>query len=551
MLGLMQQHPLLVSSIIRHAARHHGNSEVVSVLGEGVVHRSNYAKIERRARRAALVLERLGVRFGDRVATLAWNTYRHLELFYAVSGSGAVMHTVNPRLLQQDIEYIITHAGDSVVFTDPSFVPLVEAMAPQIAACVRTVVVLCAPDEMPKVALPAGMALHCHESLMAEADEHYSWPSFDENTASGLCYTSGTTGRPKGVLYSHRSTVLHAMAAVSADAFGLRAIDRMLPGAPMFHAAAWAVPYTLPMVGAAMILPGRHLDPPHLVRLLNEERVTFTAAVPTVWLAVLAYLKETGQTFTHLKRLFSGGSAVPRAMIEGMAEHGVEVLHAWGMTETSPLVSMYAPTPATAELTGEELMRMKLKQGRPVFGTEVKIVDADGKELPWDGVAFGDLLVRGNWVCREYLHRGREGGADDDGWFATGDVATIDPEGFIELVDRSKDVIKSGGEWISSIQLENIAVSHPDVAEAAVINAYHEKWQERPLLLVVPLPGHTVDPKSVLAFYEGKIAKWWTPDAVVVVDELPHTATGKLNKLLLRKEWQDYLVREKGRSAAD
>ncbi|MGH3263429.1 MAG: AMP-binding protein, partial [Trebonia sp.] len=301
-------------------------------------------------------------------------------------------------------------------------------------------------------------------------------------------------------------------------------------------------PYTLPMVGAAMILPGRHLDPASLVRLLNDELVTFSAAVPTVWLGVLSYLRETGQTLPALKTVFSGGSAVPRAMIEGLAEHGVEVLHAWGMTETSPLVSMFAPTAATAPLEGEPLMAVKLKQGRAVFGTEVKIVDGEGQELPWDGIAFGDLLVRGPWIAREYLHRGAEGAAAEDGWFQTGDVATIDSDGFIDLVDRSKDVIKSGGEWISSIQLENIAVSHPDVAEAAVINARHEKWQERPLLLVVPRNGHAIDPTSVLAFYEGKIAKWWTPDAVIAVDELPHTATGKLNKLALRQKWQDYLM---------
>ncbi|MEO8716185.1 MAG: AMP-binding protein, partial [Acetobacteraceae bacterium] len=352
----------------------------------------------------------------------------------------------------------------------------------------------------------------------------------------------GTTGRPKGVLYSHRSTLLHALAANMADYFGLRAIDRMLPGAPMFHGAAWSVPYTVPMAGAAMILPGRFMDPVSLVRLLNEERVTFTGAVPTVWLAVLNYLRETGQTLPHLKRVFSGGSAVPRAMIEGFAEHGVEVSQAWGMTETSPLVTQYAPLPQTAGLSGEDEMRLRLKQGRPVFGTEIKIVDAEGAALPWDGVAFGDLLVRGPWVVREYLGRGAEGAADADGWFATGDVATVDADGFVALVDRSKDVIKSGGEWISSIALENIAVSHPDVAEAAVINARHDRWMERPLLLVVPKAGKRLDAADVLAVYEGKIAKWWLPDAVVIVDELPHTATGKLNKLALRERWQDHLM---------
>ena len=478
---------------------------------------------------------------GDRIGTLAWNTYRHLELFYAVSGSGAIIHTVNPRLAQQDITYIITHAGDSVIFADASFAALVESIAPDISGCVRAVVMMTTQEEMPTLNLPNNIALHCYETLMAEADEDYTWPQFDENTASALCYTSGTTGQPKGVLYSHRSTMLHAYAANMADAFGLRAIDRMMPGAPMFHAAAWSVPYTVPMAGAALILPGRHLDGPSLVRLLNEERVTITGAVPTVWLGVLAHLRETGQQLPHLKRIFSGGSAVPRLLIEGFADYGVEVQQGWGMTETSPLVSCYAPLPQTV---AADHIALRLKQGRPVFGTEIRIVDAERNELPWDGRAFGDLLVRGPWICREYLHRGAEGAADADGWFATGDVASIDPNGFIELVDRSKDVIKSGGEWISSITLENIAVSHPDVAEAAIIAARHEKWMERPLLIVVPKAGRPIDTDSILALYNGSVAKWWLPDAVVVVDELPHTATGKLNKLVLRAKYQDYLLRQ-------
>jgi fatty-acyl-CoA synthase len=543
--GLMQRQPLLVSSIIRHAARHHGTNEVVSQMSETVRHRASYAEIERRSRRLARVLQGLGVQFGDRVGTLAWNTYRHLELFYAISGFGAVIHTVNPRLAQQDIEYIITHGGDSMLFADPSFATLVQSITPAIQKNVRTVVIMTTPDDMPHIDLPPGMTLLCYETLMAAADEDFTWPQFDENTASALCYTSGTTGRPKGVLYSHRSTLLHAYAANSADALGLRAVDRMLPGAPLYHAAAWSVPYTVPMAGAAMILPGRHLDGASLARLLNEERVTITGAVPTVWLGVLAYLRESGQRLTHLKRIFSGGSAVPRAMIEGFADYGVEVQHGWGMTETGPLVSCYAPVAATANLAGEAERGLRLKQGRPVFGTEVRIVDAEGKELPWDGKAFGDLLVRGPWITREYLHRGAEGAADADGWFATGDVATIDPNGFIELVDRSKDLIKSGGEWISSIALENIAVSHPDVAEAAVIAARHEKWMERPLLLVVPKPGRQIATKSVLALYEGAVVKWWLPDAVVVMEELPHTATGKLNKVALRQRYEDHLLAEK------
>jgi len=548
MQGLMQLQPLLVSSIIRHAARHHGSTEVVSQMSETVRHRTNYAAIEQRSRRLARVLQGLGVSFGDRVGTLAWNTYRHLELFYAISGSSAVCHTVNPRLAQHDIEYIINHGGDSVLFADPGFAALVQSIAPAIRERVRAVVIMTTPEEMPALDLPSGMAPYSYEALMADANEDFVWPQFDENTASALCYTSGTTGQPKGVLYSHRSTVLHAYAANSADAFAMRAVDRVLPGAPLYHAAAWSVPYTVPMAGAALILPGRHLDGASLVRLLNEERVSMTAAVPTVWLGVLAYLRESGQHLTHLKRIFSGGSAVPRAMVEGFAEYGVEVQQGWGMTETSPLVSVYAPSAATAGLSGEAETRLRLKQGRPVFGTEVKIVDAEGKELPWDGTAFGDLLVRGPWITREYLHRGAEGSADADGWFATGDVATIDPNGFIELVDRSKDLIKSGGEWISSIALENIAVSHPDVAEAAVIAARHEKWMERPLLLLVPKTGRQIDTESVLALYEGVVARWWLPDAVVVVEELPHTATGKLNKVALRRRYEDHLLAERRRA---
>ncbi len=542
MLGLMQTTPLLISSIIRHAAVNHGATEVVSVMRPDLRHRSTWAEVERRSRRLARVLDALGVRPGDRVATLAWNTYRHLELFYAISGAGAVCHTVNPRLATRDIEFIMTDAADSVVFADASFAELLESIGPAISGCVRDVVMMVAADEMPALKLPPSMAVHCYEALMDAADDDFEWPQFDENTASALCYTSGTTGRPKGVLYSHRSAVLHAMAANTADYFGLRAVDRVLPGAPMFHAAAWSVPYTVPMAGAALIMPGRHLDPASLVRLLNQERITFTGAVPTVWLAVLGHLRETGEKLPYLKRVFSGGSAVPRAMVEGFAEHGVEVTQAWGMTETSPLVTQYGATPRTVDRQGEEAMRLRLKQGRPVFGTEIRIVDAEGNDLPRDGVAFGSLLVRGPWVCREYLGRGAEGAADADGWFATGDVATIDPEGFVELVDRTKDVIKSGGEWISSIALENIAVSHPDVAEAAVIAARHEKWMERPLLLVVPRPGRTVEPDAILALYEGKVARWWLPDAVLVVDALPHTATGKLNKLALRERWADHLV---------
>ncbi|WP_158932794.1 long-chain fatty acid--CoA ligase [Acidisphaera sp. S103] len=542
MLGLMQQKNLLLSSIIQHAARWHPNAEIVSRISETQIHRSDYATIERRSRRLANVLRRLGVNQGDRVATMAWNGYRHLELYWAISGMGAVCHTINPRLASDDISYIITHAGDSVLFADLSFVPLIAAIAPDLTGCVRHVVLLADSAEMPDLALPAGMTLHGYEDLMAQSDETFDWPDFDENTASALCYTSGTTGRPKGVLYSHRSAVLHALAANAADNYAFRAMDRIFVATSMFHAAAWAWPYAAGMSGSALVLPGRWLDGQTVLNTLNEERITYSGGVPTIWLGVLDALRSSGSTLPYLKRLMVAGSACPRVLIEGFGAYGVDVYQAWGMTETSPIVTHHATVPATAGLDTEAATRLRLKQGRPIYGADIKIVDAGGNALPHDGVAFGDLLTRGPWVCREYLYRGSEGAAAEDGWFATGDVATIDPDGHVELVDRSKDVIKSGGEWISSIMLENIAVSHPDVAEAAVINARHERWQERPLLLVVPRSGHSINTDDLMKLYDGAVAKWWHPDAVVVVDSLPHGATGKLNKLALRQAYQNYLI---------
>jgi acyl-CoA synthetase (AMP-forming)/AMP-acid ligase II len=542
MLGLMQQRPLLVSSFIRHAARNHGAVEVVSRLSGDTIHRTNYAEVEQRSRRLARVLQRLGVRQGDRVATLAWNSHRHLELYYAVSGMGAVCHTVNPRLALDDIAYIVNHAEDVVLFSDTSFAGLVAALAPLVRDSVRAVVMMTDAAAMPDVALAPGMSLACYETLMAAAAADYDWPEFDENTASALCYTSGTTGRPKGVLYSHRSTVVHALGANQPDVFGMRATDRVLLCTPMFHACGWSIPYIAPMVGAAQIYPGRHLDGASLHHLAETERATFSMAVPTVWLGVLQHLRETGGRLTTLRRLFSGGSAVPEALFKAYAEYGTSIIHAWGMTEMSPLGVANLPNAATAGLPPDAAAKLQLKQGRGVCGVEMKITDAEGNALPWDGAAFGDVYVRGPWVCREYYRRGAEDAADDAGWFATGDVGTIDPHGYLELVDRSKDVIKSGGEWISSIVLENIAVSHPDVAEAATIAARHAKWLERPLLLVVPKPGRHVEQESVLAVFRGKVASWWIPDAVLVVDELPHSATGKLNKVALRERYGDHLL---------
>jgi fatty-acyl-CoA synthase len=537
MQGLMQQQPLLISTILRHAARHHAAGEIVSMTTEGTIHRTTYAALESRARRLARVLGRLGIGPQDRVGTLAWNGYRHLEVYYAAPGMGAICHTINPRLHPDDIAYIITHAGDAVLFADTSFVALLETIAPKVKDCVRAIVLMTDAANLPALALPGGMALHCYDDLMDAADDDFVWPSFEETTASALCYTSGTTGRPKGVLYSHRSTVLHAYAISLPDVFCLRAVDRVLLVVPMFHVNAWGIPY-----GAVLVLPGRHLDGASVHGLLNEERVNFTAGVPTVWMGLLAHLRATGGKLDTLRRILTGGSACPPLLIDAFgAEYGVAVEHAWGMSELSPLGTYNAPKPAHAALGKAERDRLMLKQGRVAAGIDMKIVDGDGQELPWNGTAFGDLKVRGPWVCSAYYGEAPGSALDGDGWFATGDVATIDPDGLMEITDRSKDVIKSGGEWISSITLENIALSHPDVAEAAVVAANHPKWDERPVLIVVPRQGRTVDPDGVLEVYEGKVPKWWLPDAVVVVPELPHTATGKLQKTTLRARYRDHL----------
>ena len=541
MLGLMQQRPLLISSLLAHAARHHAEAEVVSATGDGGTNHTTWGETERRARRLVRALQGLGVKPQDRVGTLAWNDHRHLEIYYATSGMAAICHTINPRLSADDIAYIINHAGDSVLCIDPGFAALIGGIAARIKESVRAVVVMTDAAGMPALDLPGGMRLLCYDTLMDAADDDYAWPEFDENTASALCYTSGTTGRPKGVLYSHRSTVIHAYAIALPDVLDLRATSRILPVVPMFHVNAWGIPYASALTGAALVMPGRHLDGASLARLLNQERVTMSCGVPTVWLGLLNHLRASGEKLATVKRIMTGGSAAPPLLIEAFRdEYGVAVEHGWGMTELSPVGTYNAPKPAQAGLVGEPAVRHMLKQGRVLPGLDMKIVDGDGRELPWDGEQFGDLLVRGPWVCSGYFGDAPGSACDTDGWFATGDVATIDPDGTMEITDRSKDVIKSGGEWISSITLENIAVSHPDVAEAAVVAAQHPKWDERPLLLVVPRTGHTVDPESVLRMYQGQVAKWWLPDAVVVVDELPHTATGKLLKTELRSRYRDY-----------
>ena len=544
MLGLMQSQGLMISSLLKHAARHHAAAEVVSRTHENTTHRYTWKDVEARARRLVRVMQRLGVGVQDRVGTLAWNGFRHLEVYYAAPGMQAICHTINPRLHPDDVAYIINHAGDKVLFVDVSFAGLICSIAPRIAATVTTVVMLCDPAHMPEVTLVPGMRLESYDALMDAADDDFVWPVFEETTASALCYTSGTTGRPKGVLYSHRSTVLHAYAVALPDVMNLSATTRMLPVVPMFHVNAWAIPYATAMTGASLILPGRHLDGPSMAMLLNQERVSFTAGVPTVWMGLLQHLRTSGERLETVKVIMTGGSAAPPLLIDAFRdEFGVRVEHGWGMTELSPVGTYNALKPAQLGLSHQDATRHMLKQGRILAGIDMKIVDGDGRELPWDGVAFGDLKVKGPWIASAYYGDEPDSALDEDGWFATGDVATIDPEGFMEITDRSKDVIKSGGEWISSIALENIAVSHPDVIEAAVIAATHKKWDERPLLLVVPRPGHSVDPASVLALYEGKVAKWWLPDEVLVVDELPHTATGKLLKTSLRARYKDHYLK--------
>ena len=541
--GLIQDVPLLISSLISHAARHYHDSEVVSRTVEGGIHRYTYSDVNKRAKQLAQAFTRLGVKQGDRVGTLAWNGYRHLEVYYAAPGMGAVCHTINPRLHPDDIVYIITHAADKVLFADLSFVPLLAAIAPAIKDHVRHVVMLCGPEEMPEVTLAPGMMLHCHDTLLDAADEDHVWRSFDENTASALCYTSGTTGRPKGVLYSHRSTILHAYASALPDVLDMRAGTRILPVVPMFHVNAWGIPYGAALTGATLVLPGRHLDGASLADIFNTEQVTISCGVPTIWLGLLNHLRASGQKLATVKRIMTGGSAAPPLLIDAFRdEQGVAVEHGWGMTELSPVGTYNAPKAAQAGLTGAAATRHMLKQGRILAGIDMKIVDGEGRELPWDGEAFGDLKVRGPWIASAYYGDEPGSALDAEGWFTTGDVATIDPDGFMEITDRSKDVIKSGGEWISSITLENIAMSHPDVAEAAVIAARHAKWDERPLLLVVPRAGHAVDSESVLSLYDGKVAKWWLPDAVVVVGALPHTATGKVQKTTLRDEYGEYYL---------
>jgi len=540
MLGNMQHQPLLISSLISHAERCHPRAEIVSRTTEGPLHRTTYGQVAARARRAANALAHLGVGRGDRVATLAWNGYRHMELYYGVSGMGAVLHTVNPRLFAEQLEYIINHAGDQYVFFDTGFTALLEQLAPKLPN-VKGFVAMTDRDHMPPSSLPN---LLCYETLLAAETDDYQWPLFDENQAAALCYTSGTTGNPKGVLYSHRSSVLHAMAACAVDGMGIGAADSLLVVVPMFHVNAWGTPYAGAMCGAKLVFPGPALDGNSVYGLLRDERVSLALGVPTVWLGLFQHVEREGlcpREELNLRRVLIGGSAAPAAMIATFdSAFGADVIHAWGMTELSPMGTICRLQPKHDALDAAARMRVREKQGRAVFGIALKIVDDDGAELPHDGKAAGRLLVKGPWVAAGYFQG--EGGqaVDADGWFDTGDVANIDADGYMRITDRAKDVIKSGGEWISSIELENAAMGHAAVGEAAVIGIAHPKWQERPLLVVVPKEGHAVNRDILLAYLGGKVAKWWLPDDVQFVAQLPHTATGKLQKMKLRDMFRDY-----------
>ena len=539
MRGLMQGRPLLISSLIEYADTYHGDTEIVSKTVEGATHRYTYRDCHRRSKMLANALSRLGVEAGDRVATLAWNGYRHFEAYYAVSGIGAILHTINPRLFPEQISYIANHAEDKVLFLDLTFVDLVEQLAPELKS-IETYVVLTDLDHMPQTSLPGAL---CYEEFVTNESDTLDWPTLDENTASSLCYTSGTTGNPKGVLYSHRSTMLHSYAGCSVDVLGLSATDVVLPVVPMFHANAWGIPYAAPLAGSKLVFPGPHLDGESVHTLIEAEAVTMTAGVPTVWLMLLDYMGKNQKKFSTLDRVVCGGSAMPRAMIEAFeTTYDVRSFHAWGMTEMSPLGTIGSLKAKHSGLSIQDQIDVKTKQGRGLAGVEMKIVDDDGTELARDGVAFGNLMVRGPWITNGYF-RGEGGDTlDADGWFHTGDVATLDAEGYMQITDRSKDVIKSGGEWISSIDLENIAVGHPDVKEACVIGVHHPKWDERPLLLIVPDDGKTIDSATMIEFLSDKVVKWWLPDDVVMVAELPHTATGKLLKAQLRDEYQGYVL---------
>ena len=536
--GLMMNMPLNLKTIIEHGSRVNGDTEIVSVTRDNPRHRYTYRDAFKRANQLASAMQAWGLEQGDNIATLGWNDYRHFETYYAVSCSGYVTHTINPRLFPEQLIYIINHASDQYVFLDLDFVPLVEQIVEHCPG-VKGYVIMTTAELMPDTSLPNAI---CYEALVDSAQSDFVWPELDENTACALCYTSGTTGNPKGVLYSHRSTILHAYSGMMPDVMGIGQSDTILPIVPMFHVNAWGLPYGCPMVGAKMVMPGNKMgDGATLSALINEEQVTFSAGVPTVWLGLINYLKQSGLRIESLKRVIVGGSACPLSIMEDFDTYGVETRVGWGMTEMSPLGSTNASINIRDELSPGDYAKLRLKAGRPVFGVDVKITDDNGEQLPWDGVAFGSLHVRGPWICSAYYKLDGSSAHTADGWFETGDVATIDPRGYIAITDRTKDVIKSGGEWISSIDVENVATDHPKVAEAAVIGRHHDKWGERPLLIIVRgANGADLTAEEITEWFDGKIAKWWTPDAVEFIEDMPHTATGKIQKTTLRDMFADF-----------
>jgi fatty-acyl-CoA synthase len=537
MQGLMMDFPLTITSIMEHAERVHGAQEIVSVTRDNPRHRYTYADAFGRVRQLANAMNAWGMESSDRIATLAWNDYRHFETYYASACSGYVCHTINPRLFPEQIVYIINHAEDQFVFLDPDFWPLIEQVAPQCPG-VKGWVVMTTAEHMPETALAN---VHCYEDVIASQPDSFDWPAIDENEACALCYTSGTTGNPKGVLYSHRSTVLHTYATMMPDSMNISSADVVLPIVPMFHVNAWGNPYACPVAGAKMVMPGNKMgDGPTLAALINEEGVTMSAGVPTVWLNLLAHLRSTGERVDTLQRVVVGGSACPLSVMEEFDTYGVDTRHAWGMTEMSPLGTSNSSGARRHQYDAETFANMRTNVGQPIFGVEVKITDDDNKELPWDGVAFGALKVRGPWICSSYFKLDGSSAHEDEDWFETGDVASIDARGNVSITDRTKDVIKSGGEWISSIEVENCATGHPMVAEAAVIGRIHPKWGERPLLIVVKNGEGDVSPSELKSFLDGKIAKWWIPDDVQYIEEMPHTATGKIQKMKLREMFNDY-----------